>query len=70
MLRHLQKLKRVRFIFSGRVRFDQLLLHVECAALVKQGKVYGVGTEDMDVKTDLLLILYYYPHMFHSMFRL
>jgi flap endonuclease-1 len=22
----------------------------ECAALVKQGKVYGVGTEDMDVR--------------------
>lgn len=31
--------------------FIELLLFVllECAALVKQGKVYGVGTEDMDV---------------------
>lgn len=25
------------------------LSSLECAALVKQGKVYGVGTEDMDV---------------------
>ena len=23
---------------------------LECAALVKEGKVYGVGTEDMDVR--------------------
>jgi flap endonuclease-1 len=26
------------------------LFYLECAALVKQGKVYGVGTEDMDVR--------------------
>ena len=33
--------------------------YLECAALVKQGKVYGVGTEDMDVRNyfsfDLIL---------------
>jgi 5'-3' exonuclease len=26
-----------------------ILFHLECAALVKEGKVYGIGTEDMDV---------------------
>jgi len=31
------------------------LFYSECAALVKQGKVYGVGTEDMDVSEILLL---------------
>ena len=27
-------------------------MFLECAALVRQGKVYGVGTEDMDVSND------------------
>jgi hypothetical protein len=31
------------------------LFYSECAALVKQGKVYGVGTEDMDVSEISLL---------------
>lgn len=48
MLMHRQKLKHVRLdrgIFEKRDSFVGL----ECAALVKQGIVYGVGTEDMDV---------------------
>jgi hypothetical protein len=36
-----------------------LFLYLECAALVKQGKVYGVGTEDMDVKEILLFSILY-----------
>jgi hypothetical protein len=35
--------------------FDyHILFYLECAALVKEGKVYGVGTEDMDVNKDLI----------------
>jgi hypothetical protein len=31
--------------------------YLECAKLVREGKVYGVGTEDMDVCTILLFLL-------------
>ncbi len=48
MSRHLLKLKLVSFIF---VFIYPIFLYLECAALVKEGKVYGVGTEDMDVCT-------------------
>jgi hypothetical protein len=34
------------------------LVYLECAALVKQGKVYGIGTEDMDVRE--IPILFYH----------
>jgi len=36
--------------FVGKRRYSEIIIYLECAALVKQGKVYGVGTEDMDVK--------------------
>jgi hypothetical protein len=36
-----------------------ILFYLECAALVKQGKVYGVGTEDMDVRKILLFSVRY-----------
>lgn len=35
-------------------------LRLECAALVKDGKVYGVGTEDMDVCAIGSLIDFYF----------
>jgi len=34
-----------------------IFFYLECAKLVREGKVYGVGTEDMDVCTILLFVL-------------
>jgi hypothetical protein len=34
-----------------------ILFHLECAALVKEGKVYGIGTEDMDVSEIFIFLL-------------
>ncbi len=55
MLTHQRKLKHVRFFDDND---DPSLVYLECAALVKQGKVYGIGTEDMDVRE--IPILFYH----------
>ncbi len=55
MLMHLLKLKLVSLddvVFNSHNFFD-----LECAALVKDGKVYGIGTEDMDVCTILFFLV-------------
>jgi hypothetical protein len=52
---HQLKLKLVRFTYL--LPKHPILFYSECAALVKQGKVYGVGTEDMDVSEIFFLVL-------------
>jgi hypothetical protein len=46
---HRLKRKHVSFAFARHLL--NFIFNLECAALVKDGKVYGVGTEDMDVCT-------------------
>lgn len=58
MSMHQPKPKRVRFSFDRSFFFEfQIDFRSECAALVKQGKVYGVGTEDMDVNNRINLFI-------------
>jgi hypothetical protein len=55
MLMHLLKLKLVSLLclhVNNHILFD-----LECAALVKEGKVYGIGTEDMDVSEIFIFLL-------------
>ncbi len=58
MSKHRLKRNHVSLVWLTFIKF--YLHDLECAALVKEGKVYGVGTEDMDVRTIGIFFLFVY----------
>ncbi len=58
MSKHQLKQNHVSFVCL----LSNSIFYLECARLVKDGKVYGVGTEDMDVCTIGIFLRLFFFH--------